>query len=331
MPELLVKSKVLCLGTVAMDIVLETQMLPQNDGFALIDAERLVPGGSSANVAIALNRMGVEVYQAGQIGDDNLGNVFHKDLELNGVHTEYLVVKKGGTTLHTYIITAPMGKHCIFANLGDSVNSLSPEDLPSNVLDGITCFYTDMFSPRASLWVAKKARQKGIPVIYNMQCVPSFMAACGVSREEIEEMLSLCTIFISGPGGYREMTRTDEPILAMKKLQKSFCIEDGLIYTAGDDGAYWLKGEKILTQKSFTIEPVDTTGAGDCFTAGIIFDFYCRQRLPEEVLLFATGAAALKCITKGPRSTADLAVIQDFIHKRNSICHPPSQGDKKLQ
>lgn len=316
MSELLVKPKVLCLGTVAMDVVLETQMLPQDDGFALIESERLVPGGSSANVSVALNRMGVEVYQTGQIGDDNMGNIFHKDLELNGVHTEYLSVKKGGITLHNYIITAPMGKHCIFANLGDSVNSLNLEDLPDNVLDGITCFYTDMFSPRASLWLAKKARQKGIPVVYNMQCVPSFMASCGVSREEIEDMLSLCTLFISGRDGYREMIGTEEPFLEMKKLQKSFRMEDGLICTAGDDGAYWLKDEEILTQKSFTVEPVDTTGAGDCFTAGIIFDFYCRQGLPEKALLFATGAAALKCMTKGPRTTADLAMIEDFIDKQ---------------
>ncbi|HHT62748.1 MAG: carbohydrate kinase family protein [Bacillota bacterium] len=322
MSELLEKPKVLCLGALAMDIVLESQMLPQNDGFALIESERLVPGGSSSNVSVALTLMGAEVYQTGQIGDDNLGNAFHQDLKLNGVHTEYLSVKKGGTTLHTYIITAPMGKHCIFANLGDAVNSLNPKDLPDHVLDGITCFYTDMFSSRASLWLAKKARQKGIPVVYNMQCVPSFMASCGVSREEIEEMLSLCTLFISGRDGYREMTGSEDPIFAMKKLKESFRMADGLICTAGDEGAYWLKGEEILTQKSFVIEPVDTTGAGDCFTAGIIFDFYCRQGLPEKALLFATGAAALKCMTKGPRSTADLAKIQDFIDKNNSICHP---------
>ena len=126
MSELLEKPKVLCLGALAMDIVLESQMLPQNDGFALIESERLVPGGSSSNVSVALTLMGAEVYQTGQIGDDNLGNAFHQDLKLNGVHTEYLSVK-GGTTLHTYIITAPMGKHCIFANLGDARKQSEPE------------------------------------------------------------------------------------------------------------------------------------------------------------------------------------------------------------
>lgn len=318
MSELLAKPKVLSLGAVAMDIVLETQMLPQNDGFALIEAEKLVPGGSSSNVSVALQKMGAAVYQTGQIGDDNLGNVFAADLQANGVNTEYLAVKKGGTTLHTYIITAPKGKHCIFANLGNSVNNLNPEDLPDNVLDGITCFYTDMFSSRASLWLAKKARQKGIPVVYNMQCVPSFMAACGVSMEQLQEMLSLCTLFISGRDGYREMTGADDLELAMEKLKKEFGVEDGLICTAGDKGAYWLRGEEILTRKSFAVEPVDTTGAGDCFSAGIIFDFYCRHRLPEKALVFAAAVAALKCSTKGPRSIANLAMIEDFIHSHQN-------------
>ena len=257
MSELL-ECSILCLGALAMDIVLESQMLPQNDGFALIESERLVPGGSSSNVSVALTLMGAEVYQTGQIGDDNLGNAFHQDLKLNGVHTEYLSVKKGGTTLHTYIITAPMGKHCIFANLGDAVNSLNPKDLPDHVLDGITCFYTDMFSSRASRgWLRKRAKRE-FP--WSIICnVPSFMASCGVSREEIEEMLSLCTLFISGRDGYREMTGSEDPIFAMKKLKESFRMADGLICTAGDEGAYWLKGEEILTQKSFVIEPVDTT------------------------------------------------------------------------
>lgn len=322
MTETFAKPKVLCLGTVAMDVVLETQILPQNDGFALIEAERLLPGGSSANVSVALKKMGAEVFQSGQIGDDNLGNIFHQDLELNGVHTKYLSVKKGGVTLHNYIITAPLGKHCIFANLGDSVNTLHPEDLPEQILDGMSCFYTDMFSPRASLWLAKKARQRGIPVVYNMQCIPSFMATCDVSKEEIESMLSLCTLFISGRDGYWEMTAREDPVMAMKRMKESFGMEDGLICTVGAEGAYWLRGDEILTQKSFAVEPVDTTGAGDSFTAGIIFDFYCRQGLAEKALLFATGAAALKCMIKGPRSTADLAMIEDFIQKRNSVCQP---------
>lgn len=313
-----VKSKVLCLGAVAMDVVLASQMLPQDDGFALIKEEKMVPGGSSSNVSVALHQMGAEVYQTGQIGDDNLGNIFIADLQKSGVHTEYLAVKKDGTTLHTYIITAPQGKHCIFANLGNSVNTLNPADLPDHILDGVDCFYTDMFSAAAALVLAKKALQKGIPVVYNMQCLPSFMAAIGVRSEEIEEMLSLCSLFISGQNGYCEVTGLESPSLAMKEMQKSFQMEDGMICTAGDDNVYWLRGETLLTQKPFTIEPVDTTGAGDCFNAGIIYDFYCRKQSPKDALTFASAAAALKCMTKGPRGTFDLATIESFSHSRQN-------------
>lgn len=312
------KPKVLSLGTLAMDIILESQLLPQDDGFSLIEDEKTVPGGSCANVSVALQKLGAAVYQTGQIGDDNLGQVFAADLKANGVNTDFLKVKKGGTTLHTYIITAPQGKHCIFANLGDAVNTLRPEDLPDNVLDGMSCFYTDMFSPDAALWLAKDARRRGIPVVYNMQCVPSFMAACSVSKEKLEEMLSLCTLFIAGREAYHELTGSWDPEAALASLHEQFSIEDGLIYTAGSDGAYWRRGEEVLFQKAFPVEVADTTGAGDSFSAGIIFDYYLRRRTPEECLAFAAAVAAHKCTVKGPRSVADLAMIEDFIHSQRN-------------
>jgi sugar/nucleoside kinase (ribokinase family) len=310
------KPKVLTLGTMAMDIILETHMLPQDDGFSLIEGERMIPGGSCANVSVALQRMGAAVYQTGQVGDDNVGQVFAADLKANGVNTGFLKIKKGGTTLHTYIITAPGGKHCIFANMGDAVNTLKAGDLPGNILDGISCFYTDMFSPDAALRLAKEARRRGIPVVYNMQCVPSFMAACNVSREELEEMLSLCTLFVAGREAYQELTGSQDPKTALSTLSGRFKIEDGLIYTAGSEGAYWQRGSEVLYQKAFPVEVVDTTGAGDSFSAGMIFDYYLRRRTPEESLAFAGAVAAHKCTVKGPRSIADLTMIEDFIHSQ---------------
>lgn len=318
MNGLIPERKVLTLGTVAMDVILESNQLPQNDGFALVEGEHLVPRGSCSNVSVALQKLGATVFQAGQIGDDHLGQVFAADLKANGVNTEFLKVKKGGTTLHTYIITAPEGQHCIFANLGDAVNTLKAEDLPEHVLDGISCFYTDMFSPDAALWLAREARRRDIPVVYNMQCVPSFMAACGVSREELEEMLSLCTLFVAGREAFQELTGAQEPKSALAILNGRFNVKDGLIYTAGSEGAYWLREGKVLTQKAYPVPVVDTTGAGDCFCAGMVFDYYLRQRTPEESLAFAGAVAALKCTVKGPRSTTDLAMVEDFIHSQQN-------------
>ena len=48
--------KVLSLGAVAMDVVMECSALPEEDGFALVWKEYTVPGGSASNVSVALQR-----------------------------------------------------------------------------------------------------------------------------------------------------------------------------------------------------------------------------------------------------------------------------------
>ena len=122
--------KLLSLGAIAMDIVINSHELPKDDGFALIQHEEMLPGGSASNVSVSAAHLGMEVYQTGKIGDDNVGEKFIRTLVADGVDKRYIVTKENGTTLHTYILTAPGGKHCIFANKGDSVWTLVPEELP---------------------------------------------------------------------------------------------------------------------------------------------------------------------------------------------------------
>lgn len=62
--------KVLGLGTAAMDIVLQCEELPREDGFAFIYNEQLIPGGSCANVLVALTKLGVKTSLIAQMGDD---------------------------------------------------------------------------------------------------------------------------------------------------------------------------------------------------------------------------------------------------------------------
>lgn len=307
-------SKVLSLGAVAMDIVLASAGLPQDDGFSLVNSEVLVPGGSASNMSVALHRLGAEVWQAGKIGDDHYGTVFRRDLMGNGIHAEPLIVKRGGTTLHTYVITAPGGKHCILANKGDCVLDLQPDELTEDILDGCSCFYTDLFSANAALWLAKLARERRIPVVYNMQCAPSFMETCGVSRIQTERMLSAATLIIGGVGGYRELCGEQEPEAAAKAVYGLFRPEDGVICTCGSHGAIWCGSEGTTRMEAFPIEAVDTTGAGDAFCAGMIFERYCRrQKSRTAALRFASAAAALKCTVRGPRSSSTLKDVKTFL------------------
>lgn len=303
--------KLLSLGAIAMDIVIDSHDLPKDDGFALIRHEEMLPGGSASNVSVSAAHLGLEVFQTGKIGDDSIGTEFMRTLEADGVDGRYVAVKKNGTTLHTYILTAPGGRHCIFANAGDSVCTLIPGELPEDIMDEMDIFYNDMFSPKAALWLAGRAREQGKPVIYNMQCVPSFMEMCGTSRGEIDEMMALCSVFVSGRDGYYELTGESDYRKAMRLVWEKYQVPEGVICTAGDEGAVWYDGA-LYTAPAYKIEPVDTTGAGDCFLGGLLYAYYAEKMDKRETLEFANASAAVKCMQAGPRSRADVKTISEF-------------------
>ncbi len=303
-------SRVLSLGAIAMDIVLNSHELPRDDGFGFITGENILPGGSASNVSVACAGLGMEAFQTGQIGDDSIGDEFRRTLVADNVDDRYVITMPGGTTLHTYIITAPGGKHCIFANLGDSVNTLDPSDLPADIMDEMDIFYNDMFSPVAALHLAAAARAQDKPVVYNMQCVPSFMKVCGTEQSSIDAMMERCTLFVSGSAGFEEMTGESDPFKAMHILQDRYHVRDGVVLTAGGDGSYWFDGKNEYHAEACTVDAVDTTGAGDCFIAGLMYAFYSEKKDQEYSLRFANATAGVKCTIAGPRSRAG---VQDVL------------------
>ena len=70
----------------------------------MIHHEEMLPGGSASNVSVACASLGMEAYQTGKIGDDEVGSQFRKTLVADHVDDRYVVTKEKGTTLHTYII-----------------------------------------------------------------------------------------------------------------------------------------------------------------------------------------------------------------------------------
>ena len=259
-----------------MDIVLDSHELPKDDGFALIKNEVMLPGGSASNVSVCASHLGMDVYQTGKVGDDETGREFFENAERRWGRRNACGGKKRRYFL-TYIYYYCSGwKTLYFANTGDTVCTLEPEELPEDLMDSMDIFYNDMFSPKAALWLAQKAVSQGKPVIYNMQCVPSFMDQCGTSMKDIEEMMKLCTVFISGRDGFREMTGEDDYRKAMRIIQDRYHIQEGVICTAGSEGAIWLCGQEIEVP-AYQVEAVDTTGAGDCFLGGFIYALFLRR------------------------------------------------------
>ena len=305
--------KVLGLGTSAIDIVLQCDKLPEKDGFSFINKEQVLPGGSCANVLVALSKLNIDTGLVSKIGDDFYSNIFIRDLEKNNVSSKHMKIDKGGSILHTYITVAKNGEKCIFANFGESLLSLSIDEVSEDMLKGIRVFYTDMFPGKPALKLAHLCKKNGVKVVFNLQCGLELMKLCQVSKEDIEEMIQLSDLFLGCSEGLFQISGCNNHKETAKILYKKYKPSLGVIVTCGSKGAIWFDDKELLIHPSFKVNAIDSTGAGDAFIGGIIYSYFMKNESKIDSLKFACGCAAIKCTQLGGRLDTNLSNVLNFI------------------
>ena len=160
---------VIGLGFAAMDIVLNTEDLPREDGFSFVHRERLLAGGSCANAMAAISQLGGASGLIAKVGDDHYGEIFVRDLKASGVLSSGVLFKPEGTTLHNFIAVTADGQKAIFSHLGDSLLSLSEDEVSTDMLTGAKAFYNEMIPAGPALKLSRYCKESGIPVIFNLQ------------------------------------------------------------------------------------------------------------------------------------------------------------------
>ena len=315
------KIDVLGLGAVCMDIVLNCSHLPDEDGYAVINKESVVPGGSCANVITALSGLGMRAAFVACLGDDDYGRALMADFESRGVNTDYVFVKKHGISMHSYVAVSSSGSKTIFCNMGDSLLSLQEENVHGKMLANTGLFYTAIQPGAAALKLARLSRKKNIPVVCNLQVEPEFLDQCGVPGSWIHEMLTLSSLVITFKKGVQLYTGQKDVRCAANHFFSNYHPEIGLIVTLGKDGALWVNQDGVRHIPAFHVPVKDTTGAGDAFNAGFIRACFFDNADPESAMRFGAACAAVKCTQPGPRLNASRREILDFI--RRNTCGVP--------
>ena len=89
-----------------------------------------------------------------------------------------------------------------------------------------------------------------------------------------------------------------------------------LVVTLGVDGAIALMNDRVVRSPAFTVDAVDTTGAGDIFRAGLIYGLLADWPI-EESLRFANAAAAVSCTRLGAMSAVPtLREVRELIQRQ---------------
>lgn len=304
-------------GAAAIDIIFYCTEPLNVGGFTGSEKERVTSGGSGANLLVAAASVGVPARLVARVGDDSFGKQFRKELVEDGVDDKYLSEYPGGTSLHTYIFVGPGGDRSIVVPRGCCSSTLTMEDLPEDLMDDAFLFYTDGHPRELSAALVRKAVEKGVPVFYQRENLdhskdPEYLRLG-------DEMMASAAIISGGPEIYEELLGSSEPSVALPELYRRYRPKDGVVMTAGRQGAYWYDGETLLHQPIFPVKSIDSTGAGDSFCGGLIGAYYRRGLSKAESLRFAAACGAMKCTIPGPRLRVTEEQVLNFIKEHSEV------------
>ena len=275
----------------------------------LVDAVSLEIGGSAAITAVAAARLGLKVALVAAVGPDPAGTFMLDQLTREGVDVSFVAVRADAPTGMTVALSRG-GDRAILTALG-AIASLTAADISSALLAQarhvhVSSYFllADSLGPGLAAVLAS-ARAAGATTSLDTNWDPSqrwrderlsaVIAQAGVLLPNEAEALAL-----SGAASVDAAATT----LAAGGAK--------VVVKRGARGVLCADGLARASVSVPAVTPVDATGAGDCFNAGLIAGLL--QGLP------LTGAAALGCATGalstgapgGTASAPDMATAADL-------------------
>ena len=254
-------------------------------------------GGSGANTMIGLALLGGKACYTGKLGRDEHGTLYADKLREKSV-TVCTAAGEGTTGICVVLIT-PDTERTLCTYLG-ICRELSPDDLDLNALRAskylyVTGYLWDTDTQKATVLKAmREARAAGVKVALSLSdpfCV----------HRHKEEFLKIVhehvDLLIGNHEEAQALMDMDTPYAAIQATQP-YC--ELAVVTLGAQGALLREGDTVVEIPAVRVHPVDTTGAGDMFAAGLLYGL--THGLPlEKTGRLAVTLAAQVVAKLGPR------------------------------
>lgn len=226
------------------------------------------PGGSAANTATWLARLGLRVLFAGRVGADPLGRALVRGLEEEGVETRVAEDPEAPTGV-VIALTSPDGERSMLISNGAN-HRLAPADMPVDALPGASVLHLTGYSfvwdtPREAARAAKAAaRELGIPVAVDVSSA-ALVRRYGVNR--ILDDVAGATYLFCNQDEARLLTGHADPAAALDVLARFFPVVG---IKLGPAGCLCAAGDRRVAEPAVPTRAVDSTGCGDAWDAGFL-------------------------------------------------------------
>ena len=279
---------VLCIGNAIVDIIArcEDDFLVANGihkgAMNLIDAERAealyaamgpaveMSGGSAGNTAAGIASLGGSAAYFGKVSNDSLGRIFAHDIRAQGVAFDTRPLTGNPPTARSMIFVTPDGERSMNTYLGISAE-LNGDDVNPAVFSGagwlfLEGYLFDKDAGKAAFLKAAEAchaagGQAGI-ALSDPFCVDRH-------RTDFRRLVAGPMDYVIGNVHEWKSLYQVEDLDEALRLAAADC--GTVVCTCSGDDAILIRGDERVTAPVHRVVPVDATGAGDQFAAGLIY------------------------------------------------------------
>lgn len=296
---------VLCLGDICVDLIIPyAAALKAKSGDPSLQQStdaRPAEGGSVANTACTIARLGMPVLFCGTCGDDAYGQMLKNGLQREGVDASLLRMESEKPTQMVLLVLNEQGDRTAFAcpaHLG-AQHAIVPEQIPDDITSRISWLHvTGMMlreNPAAStqLDLMRRCKEAGIPVSFDINVRVEALKSPAFF-ENLHKAVSYSDYILgSAIDEIPMLAEEHDTQLAAQKLAAHGAT---VIARSGDQGANLCRAGTHLHSPAFRVTVVDTVGAGDTFD-GAYIAAKLSGKSDAEALCEANAAAAI-CVSK---------------------------------
>ncbi len=264
-------------------------------------------GGNGANTSYAIARLGGSVRLIGLVGRDEAGTSVLRQLEHSGV--ELRVDRCDLPTPVTVVIVRSDGARSFLHRPGASRNAFAdPPEFAGELVEGCSHFHLanpfampNMRAHAGSMVPA--ARQAGLTT-----SLDTGWDATGQWLEVLGPCLSHLDLLFVNEDEAEELSGDRDPARAADFFRSRGV--GSVVVKLGARGCAWFGAHGELYMPAFAVEPVDSTGAGDCFAGAFLAGLQAAMTV-EESLRLACAAGALSVAQAG--ATAGLLGLRETL------------------
>uniref|UniRef100_A0A6T7MSJ2 Carbohydrate kinase PfkB domain-containing protein n=1 Tax=Hanusia phi TaxID=3032 RepID=A0A6T7MSJ2_9CRYP len=273
--------RVLCIGEMLVDCIAESAEVKMGDP---ADKWTKFAGGAPANVACALAKLGTPAGFIGTLGDDEDGETLRRTLEECKLPLCLIQTAKGKPTRKVFVTRNEQGDRKFEGFELGAVDNYADCYLKESDLDG-TWFYASEYMVTGTLSLAYEETRKTLMTLKGFCEMLNIVRFVDVNwrpmfwKQNEETAKQIILDYIQGAqivkmteeeaswllGVSREKVR-NKPSLILKLLPSCVCV----LVTAGEEGASYAFHKHGGRLPAFEVPVVDTTGAGDAFSAGFL-------------------------------------------------------------